>query len=47
MAKKEGNTLLTKDLEEVIYGSNINPEQYFVEKLHSSFFSTVLCVVHK
>jgi hypothetical protein len=47
LVKKDGNTLLTKDLAEVIYTANINPEKYFVEIHNSTFMTTVIAVVHK
>jgi tRNA A58 N-methylase Trm61 len=47
LVKKDGNTLTTKDISEVIYTANINPDMYFVEKHNSSFMSTVIAIVHK
>ena len=47
LVKKDGATLLTKDLGEVIYTANINPDLYFVERHNSSFLSTVIAVVNK
>jgi tRNA A58 N-methylase Trm61 len=47
LSKKDGTTLLTKDLAEVIYSSNIDPDKHFVEKKGSSFLTTVIAVVHK
>ena len=48
LVKKEGNNFLTKDLSEVIYTSQrINPENHFVERHNTEYFSTVIAVVHK
>jgi hypothetical protein len=47
LVKKDGTTLLTKDVGEVIYTSNINPDQYFVERHGSKNFSTLVTIVHK
>ena len=47
LVKKDGSTLLTKDISEVIYTANINPDTYFVERHTSKFFSTLICIIHK
>jgi len=48
MSKKEGTTLLTRDLSEVIYSaSSLDPEKHFVEKKGSKILSTIIAVVHK
>jgi hydrogenase maturation factor len=47
LVKKDGNTLTTKDLSEVIYTANINPDNFFVERHNSSFLTTIIAIVHK
>lgn len=48
LSKKEGTTLLTRDLAEVIYSAtNIDPDKHFVEKKGSKVLSTIVAVVHK
>jgi hypothetical protein len=47
MVKKDGTTLMTKDVAEVIYTANINPDTYFVERHNSQFMSTIIAIVHK
>jgi len=45
---KDGKSLLTRDLNELIYTSkDINPDHYFVEKLGSENLSTVLIVLNR
>jgi hydrogenase maturation factor len=47
LVKKDGNTLLTKDLSEVIYTANINADHLFVEKHNTTLLSTIVAIVHK
>lgn len=47
MTKKDGTTLLTKDLAEVIYSSSIDPDKHFVEKKGSKMLTTIVAIVHK
>ena len=46
--KKDGSTLMTKDIAEVIYSDpNLKAEDLFVELHHSQFFTTLIAIVHK
>ena len=48
LVKKDGTTLMTKDVAEVIYSdNNIKPEENFVELHKSTFLSTLIAIVHK
>lgn len=46
--KKDGTTLVTKDISDVIHSDpNIKAEQMFVEVHKTQFLSTVIAIVHK
>ena len=48
LVKKDGTTLLTKDISDVIHSDpNIKAEQLFVEVHKTQFLSTVVAIVHK
>jgi len=48
LVKKDGTTLVTKDISEVIYSDpNIKAEEMFVELHHTQFLSTLIAIVHK
>ncbi len=48
LVKKEGTTLMTKDVAEVIYSDqNIRPRDVFIEMEGSAIFSTLIVILHK
>ncbi len=48
LVKKDGTTLLTKDISDVIHSDpNIKAENMFVEVHKTQFLSTVIVIVHK
>lgn len=48
LVKKEGTTLMTKDIAEVIYSDpNIKANEVFVEMHNTSFLNTLIAIVHK
>lgn len=48
LVKKEGNTLITRDLSDVIHSDpNIKAESMFVEVHKTQFLSTIVVVIHK
>ena len=48
LVKKDGTTLLTKDISDVIHSDpNIKAEQLFVEVHKTQFLSTIVAIVHK
>lgn len=48
LIKKDGTTLLTKDISDVIHSDpNIKAENMFVEVHKTQFLSTVVTVIHK
>jgi hypothetical protein len=48
LVKKDGNTLLTKDISDVIHSdANIKADAMFVEVHKTQFLSTIVAVVHK
>lgn len=48
LVKKDGSTLMTKDISDVIYGDpNIKPEECFVELHNTTFLSTLVLICHK
>lgn len=48
LIKKDGNTLLTRDISDLIHSDpNIKPDQMFVEVHKTQFLSTVVAIVHK
>ena len=45
---KEGKSLLTKDIGDIIYTTQgINPDHYFVEKLGSENLCTILVILNR
>lgn len=44
---KETTSFVNKDLGEIIYNSQINPDIYFVEKHGSEELATIVAIVHK
>lgn len=48
LVKKDGTTLLTKDISDVIHSDpNIKAEAMFVEVHKTQFLSTVVAIIHK
>lgn len=48
LVKKDGTTLLTKDISDVIHSDpNIKAESLFVEVHNTHFLNTVIAIVHK
>lgn len=48
LVKKDGTTLMTKDIAEVIYSdANLKPDEVFVERQNSNFLSTLIVIVNK
>lgn len=44
---KESPSYLVKDLGDIIYNSDINPDIYFIEKLGSENLTTMIAILHK
>lgn len=48
LVKKEGTTLLTKDISDIIHSDpNIKAEAMFVEVHKTQFLSTIVAIIHK
>jgi len=48
LVKKEGTTLLTKDISDVIHSDpNIKADAMFVEVHKTQFLSTIVAIIHK